>query len=60
MPKSKPFREMTVAELEAETQFWLDFANGAKGPGTPSNSAREGAMRLYQEAAAWLHRRASE
>lgn len=60
MKKIKPFREMTVSELEVETQFWFDFANGAKGPGTPSNSARDGAVRIYQDAAAWLHRRVSE
>jgi hypothetical protein len=56
----KPFREMSSDELLAEVDLWWGIATGPKGPGTPSNSARDGAMHLYGVASAWMYRRARE
>lgn len=57
MPKTKSYREMTEAELIKECEIWWDIMQMSRGPGSPSNDAREGAYRLYQEASAWLFRR---
>jgi hypothetical protein len=54
---TKPYREMTIEELSAELDFWWAMITSPKGPGSASNDAREGALRLYQEAAAWRVRR---
>jgi hypothetical protein len=55
--KTKPFARMSVAELTREMEIWAAVVDCPKGPGTPSNGAREAAERRMHEAEAWLHRR---
>jgi hypothetical protein len=56
----KSYSDMTVDELSDEMGIWWHIVTCPKGPGTPSNDAREGALRLYQEAAAWRARRMNQ
>lgn len=57
---SRSLREMTIKELEHEVEAWHEVIRQPKGPGTPSNSAREAAENYLKEADAWIARRRIE
>lgn len=57
---AKPYSEMTLAELSDETLAWWHIISAPKGPGTPSNAAREGAETEWKRATAWEWRRLQE
>ena len=48
------YAEMTVNELHDERSRWSKVVDAPKGPGTPSNSAREAATRHIDEIDGWL------
>jgi hypothetical protein len=49
-----------MPELLDERDAWLKVMHAPKGPGFPSNAARDAAERLHDEAAAWYFRRLQE
>ena len=57
MEKTKAFHEMTGEELLSELRIWQAIAFGPKGPGTPSNGAREAASGFCAVIEAWICRR---
>ncbi len=54
------YASMSIGELEAESNAWDQIILTPKGPGWPSNTAREVARRHCDEIDGWLARRVFE
>lgn len=53
---SNRYGSMTSAELLAEMEAWESLIRIPKGPGGPSNAARDAAEQQLALAEAWYHR----
>lgn len=54
------YASMSIDELLAEWEAWNYVIQSPKGPGTPSNSDRDVALRHQNEIGGWVARRRLE